>query len=136
MAAAGALAMVLGRPATRQRHFDALDGLRGLAVLVVIASLMSLLGFLPGVQAGGMGKSGVYLFFVLSAFLLTRVLLDRPPAADHRRGRQYGATAERAARTGDRRRRSRTDGCGAGMRCGACCASGRCTWWSSLHPGE
>ena len=81
MAAAGALAMVLGRPATRQRHFDALDGLRGLAVLVVIASHMALLGFLPGVQAGGMGKSGVYLFFVLSAFLLTRVLLDRPPAA-------------------------------------------------------
>src|SRR5690606_26871740 len=46
----------------------------------VIASHMSLL-FLPGLPLGGAGKSGVYLFFVLSAFLLTRMLLDRDPQA-------------------------------------------------------
>lgn len=74
------MAFFLGRPATRRQHFDALDGLRGLAVLIVIASHLSLLGFLPGLPLGGAGKSGVYLFFVLSAFLLTRMLLERTPA--------------------------------------------------------
>jgi len=75
------LHLFLGRPRTRQQHFDALDGLRGLAVLIVIASHLSLLGMplLPGLPLGGIGKSGVYLFFVLSAFLLTRVLLERSP---------------------------------------------------------
>ena len=74
--------LFLGRPRTRQQHYDALDGLRGLAVLIVIASHLSLLGFglLPGLRLGGIGKSGVYLFFVLSAFLLTRLLLERAPA--------------------------------------------------------
>lgn len=72
--------LFLGRPSTRQAHFDALDGLRGLAVMVVIASHLSLLGWLPGLPMGGAGKSGVYLFFVLSAFLLTRMLLDRSPS--------------------------------------------------------
>jgi peptidoglycan/LPS O-acetylase OafA/YrhL len=74
--------LFLGRPRTRHQHFDALDGLRGLAVLIVIASHMALLGFggVPGVALGGIGKSGVYLFFVLSAFLLTRILVERTPA--------------------------------------------------------
>ena len=51
-------------------------------MLIVIASHLSLLGFglLPGLPVGGIGKSGVYLFFVLSAFLLTRLLLERAPA--------------------------------------------------------
>ena len=42
--------LFLGRPRTRQQHYDALDGLRGLAVLIVIASHLSLLGFglVPG----------------------------------------------------------------------------------------
>jgi peptidoglycan/LPS O-acetylase OafA/YrhL len=81
-------ALLLGRPGTRQRHFDALDGLRGLAVLIVIVSHMSLYGIEPlrGFPLRGAGKSGVYLFFVLSAFLLTRILLERTPAqfADRR----------------------------------------------------
>ena len=38
------------------------------------------LGLLPGAGLAGTGKSGVYLFFVLSAFLLCRALLERPPA--------------------------------------------------------
>lgn len=88
--------LFLGRPRTRQQHYDALDGLRGLAVLIVIASHLSLLGFglLPGLPVGGIGKSGVYLFFVLSAFLLTRLLLERAPAqfAD---GRLWSAYALR-----------------------------------------
>src|SRR3546814_20292617 len=88
--------LFLGRPRTRQQHYDALDGLRGLAVLIVIASHLSLLGFglVPGLPVGGIGKSGVYLFFVLSAFLLTRLLLERAPAqfAD---GRLWSASALR-----------------------------------------
>jgi peptidoglycan/LPS O-acetylase OafA/YrhL len=80
---AGRLArLLLGRPRGRHAHFDALDGLRGLAVLIVIASHLSLLGFggALGSNLGGIGKSGVYLFFVLSSFLLTRILLERTPA--------------------------------------------------------
>lgn len=75
--------LFLGHPHTRQQHFDALDGLRGFAVLIVIASHMALLGFAPvaTLSLGGIGKSGVYLFFVLSAFLLTRILVERAPAA-------------------------------------------------------
>lgn len=72
--------LFLQRPRTRETQFDALDGLRGLAVMVVIASHLSLLGWLPGLSLGGAGKSGVYLFFVLSAFLLTRLLIERAPA--------------------------------------------------------
>ena len=55
-----------------------LDGLRGLAVLLVLLSHMSLVGInlLPGLDFSGIGKAGVYLFFVLSAFLLTWQALE------------------------------------------------------------
>ena len=58
-----------------------LDGLRGLAVLLVLLSHMSLVGInlLPGLDFSGIGKAGVYLFFVLSAFLLTWQALDAGP---------------------------------------------------------
>lgn len=58
----------------------ALDGLRGLAVGIVLLSHAANVGLpvLPGFTLSGIGKSGVYLFFVLSAFLLTRLLLLRP----------------------------------------------------------
>ncbi len=65
-----------------KRHLDpALDGLRGLAVLVVLLSHAANAGMpvLPGFSLSGIGKSGVYLFFVLSAFLLTRLLLAIDP---------------------------------------------------------
>jgi len=80
--------MFLGRPRTRHQHLGALDGLRGLAVLIVLASHLSNMGLhlLPGLSFSGTGKSGVYLFFVLSAFLLTRALLRRPPAGFADRG--------------------------------------------------
>ncbi|GAA5218523.1 acyltransferase family protein [Corallincola platygyrae] len=63
-----------GRQISDQRfQVDALDGLRGMAVLLVILShtsnadqqIVSWLNF------SGIGKSGVFLFFTLSAFLLT-----------------------------------------------------------------
>src|SRR5690606_3191773 len=69
----------LGRAApTTGGHVDALDGLRGLAVLIVMASHWSNAGvdLLPWSMAGT-GKSGVYLFYVLSAFLLARLMLLR-----------------------------------------------------------
>lgn len=49
-------------------------------MLVVLASHLSNYGLhlFPGFTLSGTGKSGVYLFFVLSAFLLTRILMDRP----------------------------------------------------------
>lgn len=72
---------------TQRRMDPALDGLRGLAVLIVLLSHMANAGMpvLPGLSLSGTGKSGVYLFFVLSAFLLTRVLLGQS-AAEWRRG--------------------------------------------------
>lgn len=82
--------LFLGRPRGRENHLDALDGLRGLAVLVVLASHLSNHGLhlVPGFSLGGTGKSGVYLFFVLSAFLLTRILMDRP-AGEYRQPRLW-----------------------------------------------
>jgi peptidoglycan/LPS O-acetylase OafA/YrhL len=72
------------RVAHVERQLDpALDGLRGLAVLVVLLSHAANSGLpvLPGLSLSGTGKSGVYLFFVLSAYLLTRLLLARPESA-------------------------------------------------------
>jgi peptidoglycan/LPS O-acetylase OafA/YrhL len=59
----------------------AIDGLRGLAALMVVASHASLLGLhtVPGLSLAGIGKSGVYLFFVVSAFLLTLQWLRKSP---------------------------------------------------------
>lgn len=56
---------------------DALDGLRGIAVLIVLISHMSNLGLhiQPLFNFTGIGKAGVYLFFILSFFLLTSILL-------------------------------------------------------------
>lgn len=55
-------------------HFKALDGLRGIAVLIVMLSHssnidMHLFNILDFRQSG---RSGVYLFFILSAYLLDR----------------------------------------------------------------
>ena len=79
---AGFWRLFLGPPQSRQQHLGGLDGLRGLAVLIVIASHLAHAGLdlVPGLRLIGIGKSGVYLFFVLSAFLLTRTLLQRTPA--------------------------------------------------------
>jgi peptidoglycan/LPS O-acetylase OafA/YrhL len=57
----------------RSLQLDELDGLRGLAVLIVFLSHTSNRGvwLIPHGDFSGIGKCGVYLFFVLSSFLLT-----------------------------------------------------------------
>ena len=59
------------------RHLAVLDGLRGIALLLVVFSHSSLLGIhmVPGVDMSGTGKVGVWLFFVLSSFLLMHQFL-------------------------------------------------------------
>jgi peptidoglycan/LPS O-acetylase OafA/YrhL len=56
----------------------ALDGLRGFAALLVLLSHTSNRGMfaLPLLDLRGIGKSGVFLFFLLSSFLLTLQLLQ------------------------------------------------------------
>lgn len=58
----------------KPEHVKALDGLRGIAVLLVLLSHSSNSGlfFHPYLDFHGVGKVGVYLFFVLSAYLLDR----------------------------------------------------------------
>ncbi len=60
-------------------QFDSLDGLRGIAVLFVVLSHLSNAGLnlMPVLNFAGSGKYGVFLFFVLSAFLLTFPLIGR-----------------------------------------------------------
>ena len=61
----------------KKDHFKALDGLRGFAVLLVLLSHTSngKAYMLPGFNFSSMGKVGVYLFFVLSAYLLDRQII-------------------------------------------------------------
>jgi peptidoglycan/LPS O-acetylase OafA/YrhL len=68
-------------------RLDSIDGLRGLAALMVLASHASAAGMnlVPGLSMEGIGKYGVYLFFVISAYLLTAQWLAAP--------RDFGARA-------------------------------------------
>ncbi|MEM6673935.1 MAG: acyltransferase [Planctomycetota bacterium] len=61
------------------KRSEPLDGLRGLAVLLVLLAHASNAGHhvIPFVDARGLGRSGVFLFFVLSSFLLTSQVLVR-----------------------------------------------------------
>lgn len=80
--------MLHGRTLSDSRfQLDALDGLRGLAVLLVFLSHTSNGGvfLLPFANFAGVGKSGVMLFFVLSAFLLTYPFVTRGRDALDRR---------------------------------------------------
>ncbi|WP_371375754.1 acyltransferase family protein [Thalassotalea aquiviva] len=58
-------------------QIKSLDGLRGIAALIVLLSHTSNVDFflLPYFDFSGTGKSGVYLFFILSSFLLTYPML-------------------------------------------------------------
>ena len=70
---------VLDRRSHSGDQVPSLDGLRGLAVLMEVFGHMSRSGvhLHPRRDLGGLGTPGVYLFFVLSSFLLTRQLLAK-----------------------------------------------------------
>ncbi|MFZ5657639.1 MAG: acyltransferase family protein [Pseudomonadota bacterium] len=67
---------IFGHPEQRHSHLDALDGLRGLALIITICSHLGNGGFMTPALKGS-GKPGLFLFFVLSAFLLGDALLHR-----------------------------------------------------------
>src|SRR5206468_4060067 len=71
----------------RRFQIDALDGVRGLAVLLVFFSHCSNKGvsLISNWDFSGIGKSGVWLFFLLSSFLLTYPFIAK--------GKQAFATA-------------------------------------------
>ena len=84
-AASRPLAGVVAGP---ERHIPALDGIRGLAVLLVL--VFHIFQFEPapqqtllrlGYSATRFGQTGVDLFFVLSGFLITGILLDTKASA-------------------------------------------------------
>lgn len=82
-------------------HLPVLDGVRGLAIILVMVRHLSLVGWMSGSRApvdravvavAGAGWVGVDLFFVLSGFLITGILLrerDRPAPIAEKAGRFY-----------------------------------------------
>ncbi len=56
------------------KNFPALDGLRGIAVILVLLSHSSIFGikFHEYLDFSNVGKAGVFLFFILSAYLLDK----------------------------------------------------------------
>lgn len=70
-------------------HMPSLDGLRGIAILLVLFHMFSLLEPQAGVasyvyaKASYVGWIGVQLFFVLSGFLITGILLDSQAAPNY-----------------------------------------------------
>ncbi len=82
------------------RHLPALDGLRGVAVLLVVFSHAGNAGMFlhPVLDLRGTGRIGVFLFFVLSSFLLMRLALMADPAELRRVSYWRGYAARRVAR--------------------------------------
>src|SRR5207248_2577817 len=65
------------RPAAEPEHMTQLDSLRAFAVFLVLAAHTLNMESLPwGLSKVPMGEFGVQLFFVLSGFLITRILLE------------------------------------------------------------
>jgi peptidoglycan/LPS O-acetylase OafA/YrhL len=61
----------------QQQHLPQLDGLRGVAIAIVVLGHMLVFGVGLGfTKLGPLPPLGVVLFFVLSGFLITRILLD------------------------------------------------------------
>src|ERR1700755_1520169 len=71
------------------KYYKGLDGVRGLAALMIMfyhftpdsSNTGSFLHFLKKISV--IGQSGVTLFFVLSGFLITRILLASKPNKDY-----------------------------------------------------
>ncbi|MCE2594384.1 acyltransferase [Motilimonas cestriensis] len=63
---------------------ESLNGIRGFAVLLVLLSHASNVGLSlhPALSFSGAGRYGVFLFFVLSAFLLTRQFIEYQPTRE------------------------------------------------------
>lgn len=82
------------------RHLPALDGLRGVAVLLVVFSHAgnARMFLHPALDLRGTGRIGVFLFFVLSSFLLMRLALLADPADLRRLQYWRGYAARRVAR--------------------------------------
>lgn len=74
----------------KDHHVVALDGVRGLAILLVLSYHYFVVGSLQPTGVGRaivavakMGWAGVDLFFVLSGFLITRILLEARSATNY-----------------------------------------------------
>lgn len=61
--------------ALKDAHYPALDGLRGIAILVVVLAHVGLNRYLWHFKFYLVANTGVYMFFVLSGFLITTLLL-------------------------------------------------------------
>lgn len=73
---------------TARTHYPALDGLRGLAILLVMSLHMMVMEPTNGFQSAlyetaQIGWIGVDLFFVLSGFLITGILIDSKDRPDY-----------------------------------------------------
>jgi peptidoglycan/LPS O-acetylase OafA/YrhL len=68
----------------QQQHLPQLDGLRGIAIAIVVLGhmLVFAVGF-GSTKLGPLPPLGVTLFFVLSGFLITRILLDARSKAEY-----------------------------------------------------
>ena len=94
---------IAGREPKRVPYVPALDGLRALAVIAVLLYHADL-GWIPG------GFLGVEVFFVISGYLITLLLIGEHPHQDRRtdRGREHqeeqvGATHHRERAGHDQR---------------------------------
>jgi len=75
-------------PGESRRHLPGLDGIRGLAILMVMLSHFIVVGQSPGHETAVFrllksGYLGVDLFFVLSGFLITGILIDSKASPDY-----------------------------------------------------
>ena len=87
---AGKARIMVGMDTWRLGHRPALDGVRGLAILLVVADHSGLLW-------RGSGSLGVMVFFVLSGFLITRVIVEARAEGTWSLRRFYAARAVRLA---------------------------------------